>query len=201
MNTFVLFGCHFIPYWVMVYLYDSGETRDFKKAVYNSLSNQVTITLPTIYIVLKHYPMVNNGIIGSIACIPFMVITGDIYFYTLHRLMHTRYLWPYHKLHHSDSVSVSKSLDGSVLEHLLCNLGSFIIGFYILLQLNVIINMYVVCIWISFATINTCGSHSSGCAPYDSGVHRLHHLKLTRNYGTGFYIMDRLVGSYENVNS
>jgi sterol desaturase/sphingolipid hydroxylase (fatty acid hydroxylase superfamily) len=161
------------------------------------VGNQVTITLPTIYIALKYYPMVNNGIIGSIACLPLLVITGDIYFYTLHRLMHTRYLWPYHKLHHSDLVSVSKSLDGGVLEHLLCNLGSFIIGFYILLQLNVIINMYVACAWTMVATINTCGSHSSDIGPYDLGVHKKHHELLKYNYGTGFYIMDRLFGSYK----
>lgn len=197
MNTVVLFSCHFVPYWLMVYLYDSGETRDFKLAVYNSLKNQFLITLPTIYIALKYYPMVNNGIIGSIACLPLLVITGDIYFYTLHRLMHTRYLWPYHKFHHSDIVSVAKSLDADALEHLVCNLGSFVIGFYILSRLDIILNMYVICFWTMVASINTCGSHSSGGAPYDSGIHRLHHMKLTNNYGTGFYIMDRLFGSYK----
>ena len=47
------------------------------------------------------------------------------------------------------------------------------------------------------ASINTCGSHSSDIGGYDSGVHKKHHELLKYNYGTGFYIMDRLFGSYK----
>ena len=103
----------------------------------------------------------------------------------------------YHKLHHSDIVSVAKSLDADALEHLLCNLGSFLIGFYILSCLDIILNVYVICFWTMLATINTCSSHSSDIGPYDSGVHKKLHELLKYNYGTGFYIMDRLFGSYK----
>lgn len=197
------FMAHVVPYWIMVYIYDKRNTRHFKLAVYNSLINQLLVTAPAIYIGLHYYPIHNNNLLLSLVSLPVLVITGDIYFYTSHRIMHTKYMWKYHKSHHADEVCIAKALDADRLEHLICNIGSFVIGFYILLYFGISINIYVIYLWIALSTISTCISHSSSMSktPYDTGNHRIHHELLKYNFGTGFYIMDRLFGSYKTIHN
>ena len=50
------------------------------------------------------------------------------------------------------------------------------------------------------ATINVSISHSDSGSKYDNNIHNIHHKYLKYNYGTGFYIMDRLFNSYKNNN-
>ena len=196
-HSFILFLIHVICYWSMVYLYDNKEITGFTIAVKNSIINQVFITLPTIYIFLNSYPISYNNFLISIAGIPILIITGDIYFYLSHRPLHSKLLWYFHKTHHRGQVCIAKSLDADPFEHLIGNLGSFIIGIFIKHYLNFTFNIYMLYLWSALATINTCISHSNNMAPGDNNIHNIHHKLLKYNYGTGFYIMDRLFGSYK----
>jgi len=92
---------------------------------------------------------------------------------------------------------VAKSLDADGLEHVFGNLGSFLCGILLLQYLGYIIHIYVLGLWVGFATLNVCISHSNYNCHLDNGLHKGHHKSLRYNYGTGLYIMDRLMGSYK----
>ena len=197
MHTIIMFGLHILSYWSMVYIYDVKRDISWLFAATDSLRNQLCITLPATFLFLKWYPIQYDNLLYSIASLPIIIICGDIYFYLPHRPLHTKYFWHLHKSHHQGKVCVAKSLDADMLEHLFGNLGSFVAGFLFLWYFNFIVNIYIVHFWTLLATINTCISHSAGRAPFDSGIHHLHHKRLKYNFGTGLYLMDRLMGSYK----
>ena len=201
MHVLIMFGLHILSYWGMVYAYDIKKQNlkitPFIAAVKNSLRNQICVTLPATFLFLQWYPIQYDNLLYSIVSLPIIIISGDVYFYLSHRPLHTKYLWHLHKVHHQGKVCVAKSLDADILEHLLGNLGSFIAGFIFLRYFNFIVNIYVIYFSTLLATINTCISHSAGRAPFDSGIHHLHHKRLKYNFGTGLYLMDRLMGSYK----
>jgi len=198
--TLILFLIHITCYWGMVYTYDDISSNDFSIAVKNSIKNQLCITLPTIFIFFNSYPITYNNFLISLGCIPILIVTCDIYFYLSHRPLHSKLLWQFHKTHHKGKVCVAKSLDADALEHFIGNLGSFAIGIILLQYLGFIFHIYILYLWVAISTINTCISHSNGNAPYDNEIHNIHHKLLKCNYGTGFYILDRLLGSYRENN-
>ena len=179
----------------MVYLCDEKYNVE---SIKNSLKNQLLSTLPLSILFFNNYPIENNNICVSLLCIPFIISVSDIYFYSIHRLLHTPLLWKYHRTHHHNTSQVSKSLDADIIEHIIANLGSFIVGFLVLQYYSIIINIYIYYIWIVVSTVSTCSSHSVKRIFGDRGVHQIHHKSLKYNYGTGFYIMDRLTGTYKN---
>ena len=199
-STFV-FLIHFLCYWVMVYLYDKNVTWNefilLDKPVVLSIKNQIFYTYPTIHILFRYYPVKYDNLILSVGYIPMLVVMGDIYFYITHRPLHTKWLFKYHKSHHTGKTRVAKSLDADGLEHIVGNLGSFLCGILLLQYFGYIINIYVLSLWIGIATINTCINHSSYESKLDNGIHYIHHKTLRYNYGTGLYLMDRLMGSYK----
>ncbi len=199
-STYV-FLVHFVCYWLMVYLYDKNVTCNefilLDTPVLLSLKNQFFYTYPTINILFRYYPVEYNNFVISILSIPFLVLTGDIYFYVTHRPLHTKWLFKYHKSHHKGRTRVAKSLDADALEHIVGNLGSFLCGILLLQYLGYIINIYVLSLWVGMATVNTCISHSTYNSKLDNGVHYIHHKTLRYNYGTGLYLMDRLAGTYK----
>jgi len=178
----------------MVYYYDTDKNYT---AIVHSIRNQICVTLPTTFIFLQWYPVQHGNLLYSIVSLPIIIICGDMYFYLSHRPLHTKYLWHLHKSHHQGTVCVAKSLDADVLEHLFGNLGSFAAGFLFLFYFDFIVNIYVIYFWTLLATINTCISHSGIKTQYDSGVHHIHHKLLKYNFGTGLYLMDRIMGSYK----
>lgn len=192
-----IFLIHFICYWLMVYFYDQNVNKnDHKIAIKSSLKNQFLITYPVLFIFFNYYPINYNNFYLSILSYPIIVLTGDIYFYLLHRPFHTKLLYKYHSHHHQGEVCVAKSLDADSLEHLICNIGSLLSGVVLLWYFNYIINIYVFSIWISIATINTCISHSNKKCFLDSGAHFNHHKFRNCNYGFGLYILDKILGTY-----
>jgi sterol desaturase/sphingolipid hydroxylase (fatty acid hydroxylase superfamily) len=201
MHTIIMFGLHMLSYWYMVYRYDIERQNlkldTFITAIKNSLRNQICVTLPATFFFIQWYPIEYDNLLYSIASLPIIIISGDIYFYLSHRPLHSKYLWYLHKSHHQGEVCVAKSLDADIIEHLFGNLGSFAAGFLFLRYFDFIVNIYIVHLWAFVATINTCISHSAGTAPCDSGVHHLHHKLLKCNYGTGLYLIDRLTGTYK----
>jgi len=197
MHTIITFGLHFLSYWTMVYNYDTEFDKYYVTALRNSLRNQIFVTLPATALLFVWYPIEYNNFLYSVACLPVIIVCGDIYFYLSHRPLHSKYLWSFHKSHHRSKVCVAKSLDADIVEHLISNLGSFVAGFIVLYYFNFIVNIYVVHLWTVIATTNTCISHSAGRAPFDTGIHHIHHKSLKYNFGTGLYILDRIMGSYK----
>jgi lathosterol oxidase len=126
-------------------------------------------------------------------------MTGDCYFYLTHRPLHTKWLFKYHKAHHTGIIHVAKSLDADALEHVFGNIGSFVSGILILWYFGHIINFYTICIWVGISTLSVCSSHSNLKCHFDDGVHQKHHKYIKYNYGNGFYICDRLMGTYKKL--
>jgi sterol desaturase/sphingolipid hydroxylase (fatty acid hydroxylase superfamily) len=193
-----LFLTHISCYWIMVYIYDNKHQSDFKSGVFNSIKNQIFVTYPIINIIFRYYPINYYNFTFSLGYIPILIVIGDIYFYLSHRPLHSKLLWRFHKTHHRGMACCAKSLDADILEHLFGNIGSFVIGIFILYYFKIVINIYIVYGWTAVATINTCICHSAGKSKYDNKIHEVHHKYLKYNYGTGFYIMDRLFNSYKN---
>lgn len=194
---FTLFSLHFIIYWYMVLKYDEIFTKDCFTSIQNSFKNQIFGTFPFISFFLSYYPIYYGDFLSSFGYFPILVVTGDIYFYICHKPFHSKLLWQFHKTHHKGTLCVAKSLDADLLEHLIANIGSFMIGIYILQYFGYILNIYALHIWLGIATFNTCVSHSNLRCKYDDGTHYLHHKIKCCNYGTGFYIMDKLFNSHK----
>ena len=197
-NVFLI---HFICYWIMVYLYDKYVIYDWTivldRPIRLSLKNQILYTYPTFNLLFRYYPISYDNFLFSFGYLPILAVVGDIYFYITHRPLHTKMLFKYHQSHHKGKIRVSKALDGDAVEHIVGNLGSVISGILLLQYIGFIINIYVLGLWVGIATITTCYAHSNYNCPLDDGLHYLHHKSLRCNYGTGLYIMDRLMGSYK----
>jgi len=193
MHGIFSFLTHFISYWCMVVVY---EDIIMLRSVTASLKNQLTTTLPLSILLFMYYPIEYENLLLSIAFLPFIIIMSDIYFYCTHRPLHTALLWHYHKSHHRNKVIVSKSLDADMIEHIISNLGSFIVGFLVFQYFGFIFNIYIYHTWVVVSTVSTCSSHSGKKIMGDIGVHHNHHKYLNCNYGTGFYIVDRIMGTY-----
>jgi sterol desaturase/sphingolipid hydroxylase (fatty acid hydroxylase superfamily) len=185
------FQIHFICYWGLVLLYDTKYNVD---AIRDSLKNQFFLTLPLSCLFFWTYPVEYERILLSVAMLPLVVVLSDMYFYCVHRVFHSVF-WAYHRRHHSGTVQIAKSLDADMIEHLVANLGSFVVPFLLLPTFNT----YVLHLWVAISTINTCISHAEKRMWGDKGVHHNHHARRNCNYGTGFYILDRLFGSYYGV--
>ena len=187
---------HFVCYWGMVAIYDDICKGDCAIAMKNSFKNQLFGTFPFIIIFSDYYPIYYGDFLLSLGYLPILVVTGDIYFYICHRPFHSKLLWQFHKTHHTGTLCVAKALDADLLEHVVANIGSFSIGLFILQYFGYTMNIYVLYLWVAISTLNTCISHSNGQCKYDDCTHYLHHKIRFCNYGTGFYIMDRLFNSH-----
>lgn len=144
-----------VTYWGMVIKYDE---KIIMKPIMNSLKNQFGATLPLSLLLFNdYYPVEYGNVLGSLVCIPFIIYMSDIYFYCTYRPIHSSLPWSYH---HKRSVIVATSLGSDMLEHVVGNLGSFVVGFLVLQCFGFIFNIYLyhVCIFVS--TVSTCASHT-----------------------------------------
>lgn len=198
MEYLLIYFIHIFCYWFTSMYYDNYKRnyKLLKDSIRGSIYNQIFITFPFIYFNFKGYKFRSGreNIISSICLIPFLVVMADIYFYITHIFCH-KYLWFIHKYHHKGKNFAVKSLDAHMIEHILCNLVSIIIGLKILQLYNFYMNIYILCLWTAMTTINTCLTHTE---EYDKeGIHLVHHKYHNYNYGVGFYIMDRIFGTYK----
>lgn len=192
-----IFALHLICYWGMVCLYDDPKDNPacFHTSAWGALRNQVLVTLPSVWLLGHLYPLHTAPFSVSVACIPLLIVATDLYFYALHRCLHTQLLWRHHKSHHTGRVRCVKSLDADMPEHLVVNLGSFACGFVVSwVCFGFAFHWVVVCVWAAVSTLNVCYSHCPRLGGED-GAHVLHHKHLACNFGVGFYVADRVFGS------
>lgn len=121
------------------------------------------------------------------------VLLADAIFYLTHRTFHSKYLYYFHKQHHvwNKPISVS-TFDAHPIEHLCVNMSSVLLPLYV-----IPITLPQQALWITFATLNAIKSH---LYDYDEKkLHVLHHIYRNVNYGTGFFLMDRVFGTFRNT--
>lgn len=187
------FFLHMETYWAMIYNFGDSRKNGYKAGCISSLKNQIFVTLPSLICLETFVPnaFTSNNFVRSFFLVPFYIVMTDIWFYGMHRLAHTKRFWKYHKKHHKFRMHIAASLDSDMLEHFWVNQMSVLIGMILEYFWIGPINIYVFYIWVVFVTYQNNLSHME-----NSILHANHHKYLKCNYGNGFYIMDRLMGSY-----
>ena len=109
---------------------------------------------------------------------------GEVWFYTIHYLFHTKHLYRFHKTHHENSEVIGMfALYAHPVDAIVLNLGSMI-----LLHYFIPFSVFHVFFIGSIATINTIITSHTGTS---AGFHQEHHRRFHYNYGMN-YFMDRL---------
>lgn len=107
-------------------------------------------------------------------------------FYFLHRLAHTKLIWPLHSVHHEFNTPVPlAAFYAHPLEHLIVNLFPVFFGPWL-----VGLNCSWSRLWTAIVTVNAVGAHTV----HYGAEHRDHHLYRTMNFGAGVWL-DRLMGT------
>ncbi len=180
------FSLHLLSYWGAVWIFDRAAKET--AAVWMSLYNQFTITLPLMYLFDDTYSYTVDSFPLTAAKMAGVFILSNVLFYSTHRLLHTRILYPIHSIHHRyrDPIGVC-ALYAHPIEHLFANNLCFVLPI-VVCRLNYYWMLLILCL----SSFNIVWAH----ARVESNVaHRLHHLLYTVNYGF-FGLVDRLLSSH-----
>lgn len=175
---------------------DAYKNVDFSNKVDNIFIN-VFIYLPlSLYITLTIQPIEYNfhSMYYEAFHIFLNIVFGEIWFYTLHRIMHSKHFYKYHKTHHEMKETLGLfALYAHPFDAIVVNLGSIYV-LHLLLQFSAF-QVYLVG---TYATINTVINSHSSIANKQS--HQIHHLKFNVNYGLDLF-MDKIFHTGDNSNS
>ena len=119
------------------------------------------------------------------------IVVGEVWFYTIHYIIHSKYLYKYHKTHHENNEVIGIfALYAHPLDAIITNFGSiFLLHYFIRFS---VFHIYLIG---TVATVNTIVSSHTGRT---CGFHQNHHRMFRCNYGMN-YFMDRLFGTIQNV--
>ena len=119
-------------------------------------------------------------------------LIAELWFALSHRMMHTPKLFRFHKQHHTDTSppTATDALNCGLVELFFVNTLTVMLG-----PLLFPSTYWVTVAWICAAVYNAFWSHSNIRGKSDT--HSLHHRYYYINFGTGFYILDRLMGTYQ----
>lgn len=173
------------------------QRKKLPKTIKRVLQNQFFGTLPAlvflyIYLAYSGYnwaaPLPNFAtLIGHFVL---LLLGEELCFFTVHRIMHTKYLYrKIHKIHHEYAESIGIATHYvHYLEHIFGNLLPFFFGL-------IVFHVHILpfCLWATIGTINAIHSHSGYNFPWASYTlyHEHHHYNFTGNYGILGYL-DRL---------
>lgn len=119
------------------------------------------------------------------------IVFGDIWFYSMHRLLHWQPLYWLHKKHHEAVNPVGiLALYAHPFDAIIVNLGSMMI-----------VHLVFGCSAFHIAAIGTLATVSTILTSHTANgvyVHTLHHRYRNCNYGIGLF-MDRLLGTDRQV--
>ncbi len=161
----------------------------YNKIIPNVLFNVYVASVPAIYIFnyllnnSKYHLLSGLPWYGKYLCMPLLV---DVLFYTVHRILHTKYLFYFHKKHHELINPVGM---GSFYMSLVEFYGAIVIPIFgplVLLGAN----RFNTHLWITFSVFNgMCVAHSN--TKNLSEFHDYHHSNRTKgcyNYGIDIFM-------------
>lgn len=172
--------------------YDFSKNKDAYLNNNNNIGNKIDIIfsnvfiyLPlSLYILLTFQPIESThySFFHEFFHIILNVFFGEIWFYTLHRISHTKYFYKYHKIHHEviDTLGIF-ALYAHPLDAIIVNVGS-VYALHLILQFSAL-QVYLIA---TFAIINTVIKSHSGKKRNLS--HQIHHLKFNVNYGLNLFM-------------
>ena len=116
------------------------------------------------------------------------IVLTDVFFYSVHYMLHTRRLYWLHAKHHSFRYTHGiGAIYSSVFEFLVGNLGTAGLPIYILSIPENYVKLIII-----FASMYTSAISHSGFKSVSKG-HLTHHLKYKVNFGLAF--LDRVIGT------
>ena len=202
------FLCHIGPYWSLCYIFylldrkylDNNHInwKQYNKAAFGSLMNQITIYLPMLYLTEPYYisavnRSTNDTVIFSVIKIFCIINFANLLFYLVHRLLHTKYLFRWiHYIHHEfiEPIAVA-SLYAHPMEHLFANTLAFFIPFFIIGSTYIWSLIFII-----MGTIITILSHANYKIISSHNDHIVHHKLFKYNFGFGGYI-DIIFNTYK----
>ena len=211
MKNFIIFCVHNISYWLtsgiffiadkLVYNMNLEKKykiqprkidwKKYKMFAMGVLKNEIFMSLP-LSLLFDYYNLnLHLFTVSPLKQLPVIIVLHDFLFYHAHRACHSKILFKFHKQHHKLTIPVGVgALYASPFEHIFVNilpamLPPKIIG----------AEFYIEIIWILLATINVVMAHSD--YKKFSENHDLHHTQKNVNFGLGFFIFDRLYGTYK----
>ncbi len=174
-----------------------SSDKILKQVIFNHIIGSLILTIFT------HYLWNDNDSIQIYNSIqhPLMIIMRlfivyyvyDLMFYPIHRLVHTKYFYWIHKLHHEYNMPVGYATHySSIYEHVFLNLLPSIIATRL-----VCCNEIAIAIWIFVSTANTICAHSGygKKTKITDWTHYYHHMYHNVNYSVSGYF-DMMFGTY-----
>ena len=193
-----LFVYSFLSYWITVLFYTLPWGRlntkqypdDFNHVCLVVLKNQCIYT-GVYFLPFMYYPENTYSIYHAIWQIPCMIVLTDIFFFFSHYMMHSKWFFKHiHSQHHKYNIPIAAgALYAHPFEHIFVNLFSAVTPMFV-----VSADPQVAVLWTILASVNTVVSHSE---TEKDNNHGLHHRFYNCNYGAGFMLMDRVVGTYK----
>ena len=178
--------------------YSSELDKTYNKILPNVLFNVFIASLPAIYLFNmllnkpKYHILKSLPLVCKYTSLPFLV---DIMFYSVHKLLHNKYLFYFHKRHHELVHPVGI---GSFYMSLVEFYGAIVIpvfGPLILLGANNI-NTHM---WLTFSVFNgICVAH--GNTKNLSEFHDYHHNNFRYNFGIDIFMDNLFNTKYYNKN-
>lgn len=220
-SPLMIFSCHFNTYWLLSFLFfvsdftcnDDNDKYNSKKLYTN---NYITykinwklysdtidvctkaqfVLLVLIYVFYPYYTLHEFSIIDTLYKTFIATIIEEFYFYYIHRLLHTKFLWKYHSKHHELITPVaSATMYASMTENIVCNMLPILV-IPLIIQMSYV-NM---CLWTILATGSAVTAHN-GLKRFEwfTKYHSLHHLYRNVNFGVigiADYIHNTLMDNY-----
>lgn len=171
------------------------DNKQFNKyVILNVISNQIVGSSVFYYFNFEIIESESLDLFILLCDIVILSFIHSIYFYILHWVFHTKFLYnSIHYMHHKNYVTVPyTAINCHILEHIFVNLMSVFIGTKIWLC-----NKNSVIIWVWISTISSINSHSGFLRKETPDRHDYHHLLKNVNYGSGYIFMDKIFGTYK----
>lgn len=176
-----------------MYQYSDVVWNNWREASLTSMQNCFINCVP-LYCTWKYYPSIfeveDSSVLSSLCRLALYYFTSETYFYFVHRAMHIysplRHTHVYH--HQSINTVAASFFDSSPFEHIILNLGTVFVPLYLIgaseLEFYIFLNLGI---------YSSCASHSGYIGKSDR--HFMHHKLFNKNFGFGFYLWDRFLGT------
>ena len=166
------------------------ESKEIIQKHYENMLPHVSVNLAlgTITLYIFEHVNYNSNDCNFFINFLFWYILADLFFYTIHRTLHTKLFYFLHEKHHEYVYTFGiGAIYSSIPEFILGNMLALIMPAYIL-KTPYYFNCFIIIYSTFYTTVISHGGYIK------SNKHLMHHKKRTCNFGLG--IMDRVFNTY-----
>lgn len=144
---------------------------------YMSSSLQNLVLQVSVHMIVGVHGSDSDFLVSDFLGLFLVPIVTSVIFYCVHRLFHTKFLWPYHALHHdSSNVTGYMARTCHPMEHIVANLLPVYLS-----GLICRLSVPATTLWYCLAEFNSVTSHDD-----IASFHYQHHLRPNTNYGLSY---------------